>query len=189
MSMNHLSHTPSLQILGFHPVFQRLQQFGERLFSYQCQDSWNVSGTVEEVGRMLFDTAGLPQWWRQFRHVEVTRKGGENGVGRTFCTLVKGFLPYALRLTFEVTDADFPRHFTVTIDGDFQGRGCGRLTKSGDQVRLDFDMQIHIRRPLIRVLWLLAKPILAAQHTWTMAWGAARLNAELVRRRSLLEAA
>ena len=151
----------------------------EQAATYSFRDSWRIRGTLEHVAEAFSDTASLSTWWPTIREVRVLSPGTGSGLGRLFQARIRGYLPYELRLQFAVTEAAFPTGFAVELTGDFHGTGRARLRQLGEDVEIQFALQIRIERPLLRWLSLLFRPLMAAQHDWTMAMGAASLNRAL----------
>ena len=90
-----------------------------------------------------------------------------------------GFLPYTLKLDFHVVRVCFPRQFEVEVAGDLLGKGRGRLQQLDDQVAIDFELAVEVTRPLLRILSLLVRPVIFAQHRWVMNQGQIGLNSVL----------
>jgi hypothetical protein len=133
---------------------------------------------------VLGDLDRLSGWWPQFASLAIARADVHNPLP-TFHTRCQGFLPYVLGLTFRVVSADYPRGFRVEIEGDLAGCGSGNLSQVGDHVRVDLELKVRVNRPLLRVMSLMAWPLLRAQHHWVMQQGQAGLMDEIARRRTL----
>ena len=125
---------------------------------------WKVEGTVSEVKGVLGDAASLPRWWPSvYLEACVLQPGDALGVGKTVELLTQGWLPYRLRWRFVTTEVR-PDGFTLEAAGDFEGR------------------RVRARKPLLRSLSWLLRPLFAANHRWAMARGEESLALELRRR-------
>ena len=153
--------------------------------TYHFVSRWRVRGTVEEVGQIIGDAAGLAVWWPSvYLDVSELAPGDEHGVGKVIELHTKGWLPYTLRWRFRVSEVRPPGHIRLEAEGDFVGRGIWTLAQDGPWTDLTYDWQIHAEKPLLRRLSWLLKPIFAANHHWAMARGEESLDLELARRRA-----
>lgn len=155
---------------------------------YAFLTRWRVQATVSEVKTLLSDAASLPGWWPSvYLEVRVLAPGDAAGVGKTVDLLTQGWLPYRLRWRF-VTTAARPDGFTLEASGDFEGRGVWTFVQDGEAVDVTYDWRIRARKPLLRSLSWLLKPVFAANHRWAMARGEESLALELRRRRARTDA-
>jgi len=145
---------------------------------------WQLAATVEEVAHIVRDTASLVRWWpAAFLDVRVLRDGDEHEVGKTVRLRTKGWLPYLLRFHLLVEDSCFPNTCSLRVWGDFEG-GCLCTVETIDGgVELIFDWRVRVRKPLVRRLSWLLKPVFVANHRWVMRRGLESLALELRRRR------
>ena len=151
--------------------------------NYHFVTDWRVEGTVEEVSQLLFDGPGVPRWWPSvYLEVDHTTEGDERGVGSEVSIHTKGVLPYHLRWTARIVDADLPRSYMLEAVGDFVGRGRWTFRQDGAFVRASYDWQIRIANPLLQRLSFIARPLFGWNHRWAMARGLESLELELLRR-------
>jgi hypothetical protein len=154
------------------------------LNDYHFVTRWQVRGTVREVRTILSDAASLPRWWPAvYLSVHVLEPGDARGLGKRVELFTKGWLPYTLRWGFTTTRvAD--DGFTLEPWGDFAGRGIWTFVQEKEDVRVEYDWNIRARKPLLRLLSPLLKPLFRANHLWAMARGEESLRLELQRRRA-----
>lgn len=146
---------------------------------------WRVGGTCGEVADILGDPLALPHWWPSvYLEAEELDPPDPRGVGRRVRVLTKGWLPYTLAWEFVVTESRYPNGFTIEAEGDFVGRGVWTLTQDGSFVDVIYDWNIRADKPLLKVLSLVARPLLEANHRWAMRQGEQSLALELARRRA-----
>jgi len=151
---------------------------------YQFVTTWKVTAACEEVYRILEDVDHLAQWWPSvYLDVKVLEKGQPGGVGKRVSLYTKGWLPYALRWTFRVTEAEFPGGFALEASGDFVGRGVWRFRQEGETCVVTYDWNISAEKPLLKKLTFLLRPVFSANHEWAMRRGLESLQLELRRRR------
>ena len=144
---------------------------------------WRVTGCIETVADILEDAAALPRWWPSvYLEAEVLEPGDARGVGKRVHLTTKGWLPYTLRWSFRVVESRSPHGFTITAEGDFEGRGIWSLVQSGPEVHITYDWRIRAEKPLLRWLSFALKPAFAANHRWAMLRGEESLRLELRRR-------
>jgi hypothetical protein len=152
---------------------------------YHLVSHWRVPGTTAEVAAILDDAVSLPRWWGAvYREVELLDPGDPSGAGKTFAVRATGFLPYALRLRFRLTEQHGSDGFAVAVDGDLEGSGTWSFVQEGDEVAITFDWRVRAQKPVVRRFSALFKPLFAANHHWTMRKGEESLRIELARRRA-----
>lgn len=151
---------------------------------YDFVTRWRVQATCEEVSEVLGHAVGFKRWWPSV-YLDVTElKPGDpaTGLGREIDLYTKGWLPYTLRWSFTVTENRRPHGFTLIPHGDFEGKGIWTFEQDGEWCNLTYEWRVEARKPLLRALSPLLKPLLAANHRWAMARGEESLRLELERR-------
>ena len=152
---------------------------------YHFVSHWRVEARVEEVADVLSDAGELPRWWPSvYLRVEVLEPGDAAGAGKRVRLRTKGWLPYTLDWEFRTVETRHPHGFTVEALGDLEGRGVWTLRQDGAAADITYDWRVRARKPLLRALSFLLKPVFAANHRWAMARGEESLRLELTRRRA-----
>src|SRR5215471_7350506 len=147
---------------------------------YHFVTQWRVPGTIDEVSEILERAEDLPRWWPSvYLDVKEIEPGQPNGIGKVVCLYTKGWLPYALRWQFRVTESNKPNGFALEAFGDFQGRGIWTFQQEGECVNVWYDWRIKAVKPLIRAFSFMLKPVFSANHRWAMAMGEKSLVLEL----------
>jgi hypothetical protein len=157
---------------------------------YQFITEWQIPATPEEITEILSDAEALERWWPSvYLGVTEIEPGDQNGIGKKVELYTKGWLPYTLRWTFEVTESDPPRGFTIVASGDFVGRGIWTLepqrgvdAPDGPMTLVRYDWKIAAEKFVLRNFSFIAKPVFAANHHWAMARGQESLRLEVARR-------
>jgi hypothetical protein len=144
---------------------------------YQFETRWRVPGSLEEVTEILSDAPSLARWCSC---VYLWVRESEPGV---FATRTKGWLPYTLSWSFRVVESRAPQGFAISAWGDLEGTGIWALESDGDWTNMTYVWTVQARKPLIRSLSFLLKPIFEANHRWAMARGEEGLTRELLLRR------
>ena len=150
---------------------------------YNLVTKWRVLGTVEEVYDLIGDVAGLPRWWpAAILEVLEIQLGDETGLDKVVRLDTKGWLPIVHHWHAVVSRADRPHAFTVKVWGDFEGEAHWRFQQAGAWTEATLEWRVHARKPVIRLLSPLLKPLFAWDHAWAMAKGEESLRLELARR-------
>src|SRR3954470_3520648 len=157
---------------------------------YEFLTRWRVEGTCGEVADVLGDPLELPRWWPSvYLHVEELRPPDAGGLGRRVRLHTKGWLPYRLTWEFELVESKYPHGFTLVANGDFDGRGVWTLEQDGAWVDVTYDWRLRAKKPLLRNLSFIMRPLFEANHRGAMARGDESLKLELTRRRATSAAA
>lgn len=155
------------------------------LSHYHIVTTWRFVGTVEEVAAILADVDRLTAWWPSvYLDVRTLATGDGSGIGTELALLTKGWLPYKLRWALRVTEVHPPCRLVLTSTGDLVGRGEWSFRQDGATAVVRYDWQVEARKPLLRSLTWLLRPIFTANHAWAMRKGEQSLQLELARRRA-----
>ncbi|WP_210530287.1 SRPBCC family protein [Rubellimicrobium arenae] len=156
---------------------------------YHIVTTWRVDASLEEVAGVLGDIARLTEWWPSvYLAVEELAPGDATGLGKEVELLTKGWLPYTLRWRFRVTEVDPPRRVVLVPSGDFTGRGEWSFAQEGPVAVIRYDWQVQARKPVLRALTWLLRPLFTANHDWAMQRGEESLRLEILRRRAASDA-
>jgi hypothetical protein len=96
----------------------------------------------------------------------------------------RGWLPYTLRWDLTVVRSEYPTGFVIAANGDLEGAGVWTLAERDGEVSATFDWRVTARKPLLRRLSPIFKPLFIANHHWAMRQGERSLCRELARRRA-----
>ncbi len=147
---------------------------------------WRLEASPAEVADVLTDPEAFPRWWPEvYLGITLLERGDDRGIGQRVAVHSKGFLPYHLHWKARLEEADLPRRWRISAEGDLAGEGEWRLEEVPEGTRVTYDWRVTADRPLFRLLSPLFGWLLAANHRWAMAKGEAGLGRELARRRSL----
>lgn len=151
---------------------------------YHFLTKWQLEASPELVYRTLEDVEQLPIWWPSvYLDICILKKGGERGIGKQVALYTKGWLPYTLTWQFTVTEAEFPKGYSLRAEGDFAGTGTWRFTPLADgYTEASYDWRISAEKPILKYFSFLMKPIFSANHHWAMRKGEESLKLELQRR-------
>ncbi|MEM7371374.1 MAG: SRPBCC family protein [Bacteroidota bacterium] len=151
---------------------------------YHFLTKWRLEASPEVVYRTLEDVEQLAVWWPSvYLDVKVLKPGGERGIGKEVALYTKGWLPYTLKWQFTVTEAAFPKGYSLRANGDFAGTGTWTFTPLADgYTEAVYDWRISAEKPILKYLSFLMKPLFSANHHWAMRKGDESLKLELQRR-------
>jgi hypothetical protein len=153
---------------------------------YHFVSEWRVGATPDEVKRILADPLRLPEWWPAvYLQTRVLDPGDVSGVGRTILLVTKGWLPYTLRWRLTVAGIQ-ESSLLLLADGDFVGTGKWTLMQVNDTVHVRYEWSVRARKPLLRYLSLVLRPLFVYNHRWAMRRGEESLILEMERRRGHL---
>ena len=144
---------------------------------------WRFNADVRSVADILKDAEAFARWWPAvYLEVRELEPGDGNQVGAVYDLYTKGWLPYTLRWTCRVTDADYPNGFALEAWGDFVGRGIWTLRQAGEDVLVRYDWRVRAGKPLLQRWSYLLRPVFRWNHEWAMRTGERSLRLELARR-------
>jgi hypothetical protein len=153
--------------------------------AYHLPTDWWFEGTAEEIYDILSDIQAMRRWWRTFiLRLDEVEPGDARGIGKVVRLHVKGWLPYALRWQFRVTQAERPHGFSIEAWGDLNGSGTWTLTSEGPWVHIHYDWRVHADKWYLRTFSFILKPLFASNHHWAMRRGEEGIKLELARRRA-----
>lgn len=152
------------------------------LHVYHFITRWNIPGTVSQAYAILNDVSGYPRWWPSLATCfECLSHGNSDGVGAKGRVTTKGFLPYVIRWTYEVTQARPPHEFSIRASGDLTGEGHWTLTQKEKNVDITYEWKVKGDKALLRYLSPVLRPLFIWNHNWVMARGKEGLERELQR--------
>jgi uncharacterized protein YndB with AHSA1/START domain len=154
---------------------------------YHFITHWLVDASAADVYEILKQNQKLPDWWSAvYLDVKILEEGDANGVGKLVELYTKGWLPYTLRWKYRVLEVQKPHKIRIEAIGDFIGNGLWTLqdTESG-QCQMTYDWQIEAKKPLLKKLSWLMKPLFSFNHLWAMRKGEESLKLEILRSKGI----
>ena len=150
---------------------------------YSFVDEWHVAAPLEAVYDLLSCPREYPDWWGD-AFLEGEGDPGPAAPGKRARLVTRGRLPYRLRWELVCAEADAPRRLVSHIDGDFVGEGIWTLTPVPDGTRAVLEWHIEVRKPLVRHLVPLLRPLFAWNHRWAMQRGQSPIHVRICRGRT-----
>jgi hypothetical protein len=135
------------------------------LNSYRFRSVWSVGYSPSDAFDVLADIGSYPHWWPEVRRaVRVA-----DDVAQLHC---RSLLPY--ELVFQAKhNAKDPENglLRADLEGDMDGVVSWRIHPHEDGSRLVYEQVVTVRKPLLRRLALLGRPVLKANHELMMRNG------------------
>lgn len=145
-------------------------------FRYRFHSVWEIDAPPDDVYAVLSRGEDYPKWWPQIRAAIPSDDG--TGTAR-----IRSFLPYELKITAATRREDPSAGvLEVALHGDLEGWARWTITAHGAaaaRTRAVYDQEVEVRRPLMRWLAPLARPLFRANHTAMMRAGRRGLAAHL----------
>ncbi|MFF5158691.1 SRPBCC family protein [Streptomyces sp. NPDC000348] len=141
---------------------------------YRFRSLWTLSAPAPVVHRVLERIEDYPLWWPQVR--DVTRLDDTSGV-----VTIRSLLPYDLTSTLREGRRDPETGILeVGLSGDIDGWARWTVTRLGPHGCLaHYEQEVHVRKPLLRLLAVPGRPVLRANHALMMRAGRRGLAAHL----------
>ena len=143
---------------------------------YHFETEWEFNAAVPPTWSIVLDLRHYPDWWKNFRRVAVLNGDGESVGSKAEC-VVRGSLPYSLRYTMEVVDAQRHRSMVLRSTGDLVGTGRWEFLELGPgRCRATYYWDVATTNPILNLVAPLAGRFLAQNHEQVMANGYAALR-------------
>ena len=143
---------------------------------YHFVTDWRFTAPLQKVWSVVLDIERYPEWWKNFRRVQIMRGDGKS-VGSVIACEVRGSLPYSLNYALEVREAEEYRHLLLRSTGDLVGTGRWEfLDAEPGIVKALYFWDVATTNPILNLVARLAKGALARNHERVMANGYAALR-------------
>jgi hypothetical protein len=144
------------------------------LNDYSFRSVWSVRAAAGPVFDALVDLTAYPRWWPDIR--TVTRV--DDDTAEVTCRSV---LPYALTFRLHRAAQDERTGFMrVDMTGDLEGYVQGEVAEHATAgAVLAISQRVVVRKPLLRVLAPVARPLFRLNHALMMRRGLRGLRAYL----------
>jgi hypothetical protein len=143
---------------------------------YHFVTDWRFKAPVQRVWSVVLDIERYPGWWKNFRHVNITRGDGKSLGSIVWCQ-VRGSLPYSLNYALEVIEAIEFQHLLLRSTGDLVGTGRWAFAQlTPDTAQAIYYWDVATTNPILNLIAPLAKTALARNHEQVMANGYAALR-------------
>ncbi|GAB7034665.1 SRPBCC family protein [Streptomyces sp. NPDC021749] len=152
-----------------------MPDWSRRLHRYRFRSVWLLDAPPAVVYAVLERAESYPQWWPQVR--EVTRLDDRTGTAR-----FRSLLPYDLTVVaVERVRDPGAGVLEIAMRGDLAGRARWTVVPGAGGTRAVFEQDVEVRKPLMRRIGLLARPLFRANHALMMRAGRRGLAGWLAR--------
>ncbi|MHC0428662.1 SRPBCC family protein [Streptomyces sp. O3] len=132
---------------------------------YRFRCVWELAGEPAAVYAALERAEHYPAWWPQVR--EVTPLDDRSGIAR-----FRSLLPYDLVVTAREQRRDPAAGvLEIAMTGDLDGWARWTVAPRGDGSRVVYEQEVEVRKPLMRRLSLVARPVFRLNHALMMRGG------------------
>lgn len=140
---------------------------------YRFRTRWTLAASPTAVYDALEQAEDYPSWWPQVR--EVDRIDDTSGTIR-----IRSLLPYDLKFTArEVRRDPAAGILEIAMTGDLDGWARWTLTTAGTGTLAQYDQEVDVTKPLMRLLAVPGRPLFRANHALMMRAGRRGLAAHL----------
>jgi hypothetical protein len=147
---------------------------GGGISRYRFRDAWVLPASPKAVFDAVVDLAAYPLWWRDVRSVSQV----DDDTAELVC---RSRLPYdlTLRMHRDRQDED-SGHVRVRLSGDLEGTLDGELSPAAGGTLLEITQEVEARKPLLRKLDRVARPLFRINHALMMRRGQRGLRSYLL---------
>jgi hypothetical protein len=135
-----------------------------------AERAWRSTQSADHVWATALDFGSYRSWWPFL--VEFDPPPLETGAAAQ--ALVRAPAGYRLRLDLALVDVDAPRTAVIDVTGDILGRCTVSVAPEGEGSTVGLAWSLAPDRRLLRVLGVLARPILVHGHDWILDEGLRR---------------
>ncbi|WP_344416103.1 SRPBCC family protein [Amycolatopsis minnesotensis] len=141
--------------------------------TYRFRSVWLLAAPARAVFDAVVDLEHYPRWWSDVRSVRQV----DADTAELVC---RASLPYrlVLRMHRDVEDSDAGR-LRVGLSGDLEGFLAGSVTRTKNGTHLEITQEVEARKPLLRKLDRVARPVFRANHALMMRRGLRGLRSHL----------
>ena len=143
--------------------------------AYHFVTEWRFHAPVARTWSVVLDIRRYPDWWKNFRRVRLVQGDGQS-IGSIVWCEVRGSLPYSLKYSLEVLEAQEHRHLLLRSTGDLIGTGRWAFRAVDGATEAVYYWDVSTTNPILNLVAPLAKSLLARNHQQVMANGYAALR-------------
>ncbi|MET0827148.1 MAG: SRPBCC family protein [Acidimicrobiales bacterium] len=126
----------------------------------RAERTWRSTHAAPEVWDTVLDFAAYRSWWPWL--IEFTPPRLASGAGTR--AVVRAPAGYLLRLDLTLAEVDAPHRVDIVVAGDVEGRSTVTVRPREDGSDVALAWTLAPRRSLLRVLGVVARPVLVRGH-------------------------
>ena len=136
---------------------------------FRFDRSWHFGLSPQELWATLSRTEQYRSWWPWLREFDAQDDGDALRTGAVARVVIQAPLPYQLRCTIRVVDAEPDRRLVTVVDGDLSGPA-----------------RLELQAPLLRSFARVARPAMAWAHDRVVERGLVQFEGHALRERDRL---
>jgi hypothetical protein len=140
---------------------------------------WRLAAPADSVWDGLRDVAAWPAWWPCVASVEILEPGDADGVGARHRIAWTTALPYRLAFETRLTQVRALQRIEIAATGEIEGVGSWTLEPGPGFCLARYRWQVALRRPWMRLLGPVLRPVFAWNHGQVMERGRRGLERHL----------
>ncbi|MTD57372.1 SRPBCC family protein [Amycolatopsis pithecellobii] len=144
-----------------------------RLNDYRFRDTWFLPAPRRAVFDAVVDVENYPRWWPDVRAVRRI----DDDTAELVC---RATLPYGLVIRMRRAEQNVSTgRLRVHLEGDLEGSLAASVLRHPAGTTLEITQRVQVRKPLLRKLAPVARPLFLANHAVMMRRGRTGLRARL----------
>jgi uncharacterized protein YndB with AHSA1/START domain len=147
---------------------------------FRFDRAWHFAATPELLWATFERTDHYQAWWPWLRTLDLDGEGLTAGASAR--VVIQAPLPYQLRCTVEVEDAEPARRLVARVRGDLDGPARLELEPAAEGTDARLAWSLAVRAPLLRPAATLARPALAWAHDRIVERGLVQFEARALER-------
>ena len=149
------------------------------MYNYHLVSVWKVKAYQEDAWRAIFDQEKWIRWWPGIKKVTLINDGSNNGTGKTYHHIQKGFLLSDFKFEVHVVASEKLWLIEATASGELRGKIKWEIKQDGDTTSLVYTADLNIAKPWINKWENLLKPFFWRSYDNLMKQGARALSQRL----------
>ena len=121
---------------------------------------------ADYVWESLTRTDLFEDWWAWIRDGRL--EGDALTEGSTISFVIDPPLPYRMRISVLVVEAEHGSFLRGDVTGDLEGDATFELSGDGDSSKVRIAWDVHIKSPVIRPVIVFARPVLLRAQVWAV---------------------
>lgn len=148
---------------------------------YHFVTEWLFDFPIKAVWQELGDFRSFPEWWSDWKKLELRGDESEPQVGSIFDCEVKGSLPYTLRYSLEIMVSNPPYLNEHLASGGLVGSGKWVLTEQDGGTQVEHYWHVGTSNPVLNAFGTIpyVRKMMEKNHTEVMERGYQGLKARL----------
>ncbi len=149
--------------------------------AFELSTRWHLAAPIQRVWDAIHAVERWPQWWPYVASVVELEPGDASGLGAVHRFCWKTRLPYRIDFDSTTTRVEPPDLLEASIVGEVTGVGRWELSEAENETQVLHLWAVDVRRPWMRHLTPILRPVFAWNHREVMRIGGDALAKHLAR--------